>query len=420
MDARVLPAGRFRLSYTYGVASGISEGYQSDSSKKSLTSDYNIELNSDTLKTFDPQISELITYLNSFDGYRYDSDQKNGLLGGIVLSNDESLPTLGDAIALGFTNVDATASQKKHLLTFQYGLSNKVSVGFQIPYIKSNVSVKYGISGNNNASELLDAWKSVDPGELSSVINGLNQLSSLSTDTFQELLSDAGYSNFGDFSETGLGDVVLGGRYNYLNLTNTQSGDWINSFQGGFTAPTGKVYDPSEITAIDFGQGVWDFGAAHLLNYTPTPWFTFQHSLNYTYRFEGELLDRVRENESDIIPDASTEEMLNAKLGDKYWTAIGLKLDVTSFFSITSSYEWYWKDSDHYSGSRDKDYTHLSGDTHKYLETLQIGASFSSIKAFQDYKFPLPGDFSVNYYKPVTGKNSVIAPFVVAELALYF
>jgi hypothetical protein len=129
---------------------------------------------------------------------------------------------------------------------------------------------------------------------------------------------------------------------------------------------------------------------------------------------------RVRDSPSDILPNASTEETITTHYGSKFWTNVGAKYSFTPMFSVESNYEWYWKGRDHYQGSRNKDYYYLGDVTTKYLETFNIGGSVSMIDAYTNHSFPMPMDFSVNYFKPIRGKNALVASFFTAEIAMYF
>jgi hypothetical protein len=146
----------------------------------------------------------------------------------------------------------------------------------------------------------------------------------------------------------------------------------------------------------------------------------FSNSINYTHRMPATRVMRVRNDPSEFIPDASTEEPIAMNLGDKFWVQAGSKYNFTKAFNLELNYEWYWKAEDKYQGSRQKDYKYLSEATSLYMETLNLQANLSSIHSFLNYKFPVPGDLSVGYYLPVNGRNAVIAPYATFEIALYF
>lgn len=419
-DARVLPAGRHRLSVVIGQASGISKTYNENGEEKKITDPYNLSLDSAALASFDPELSNLVNLLNA-TGIRYDSNLTGTQTHGIT--TDPSKPLLGDALSKGFLGVDAEAKRTQYVLQFQRGVTDRLSMGFVIPVIQTTVNTRHAIEQTNaTIQDALYAMQGLgNTPQASAIVSGLSQLNAANTETLQDVLQSKGYKRFGDYSGSGIGDVVFGGRYNYLK---TRREDWLASAQFSITAPTGSTRSADSLTEVDNGQGTWDFSPGHITNWNPTigknTALTFSHSLYYRHRLPGTREMRVRENPDDFIPDASSTEKVDMQLGDKLWTILGAKYKFASWLSMDIGYEWYWKGEDRYMGSRAKDYTYLSEETELYLETANIGLSISTIDAFLKYKFPLPLDFALGYYMPVRGKNSVIAPFASAELALYF
>src|SRR5207244_2442579 len=130
-----------------------------------------------------------------------------------------------------------------------------------------------------------------DPTILPQIRDGLNQLRSVDDNTLQTLLASKGYDPFANYAQSGVGDIALGSRYNYLNA-HPASGEWIASFQGGLILPTGRLSPPREITGVDFGDGAYQLNAAHILNYTPFRLVTLSHAVHYTYRFLDHRLKR--------------------------------------------------------------------------------------------------------------------------------
>ncbi|MCC7440831.1 MAG: hypothetical protein IT285_04315 [Bdellovibrionales bacterium] len=418
-DARVLPKGRSRLSVVYGFSDGIRDVFNDKGQRESAVKDYNISLSAQNFSAALPDLQNLIDYLNA-TGLHYDAAQSGASSFGIV--TDPSKPLLGDALERGFLNVGGAGSRKQYNLMYQYGLTDRLSLGFSLPFIKQSVDFGASITGSNTANDIYKGFVAQNPGAMGELVNTLNMVKNVQISTLQGLLESRGYSRVTSQTKSGIGDIVLGGRYNYLE-GDTRAGEWIASAQSGVTVPTGKRFSPADVLAQNFGQGAWDISTAHIANFRPklANWVMVSHSANYTHRFASTSRKRVRTSDSDVLPDASTEEDLDAQLGDKFWTTIGANFKVASFVSLDFNYEWYWKGQDSYQGSRaGRDYGYLSDDTSLYLETFQAGLTLSSIQAVLDYKFPLPGDLSFNYYLPVTGKNTVIAPFAAMELALYF
>jgi hypothetical protein len=422
-DARTLPKGRSRLSFTYAKSNGITQQYNDSGVAESFTKPYNMNLNADKIGTFaasiSPQFGNLVSLLNE-TGLRYDASQSGTVTGGIT-GSDPSKPLLGDALTKGFLGVDASATQSQSVIQYMTGLTDRLSVGFMVPIITTTVKAGAEISKINNTVQDYERAFSGDPATYKEIIDGLEQLDAANIETLQQYaLTNNGYKRFGSSETTGLGDVNFGGRYNYLK---TPRDSWINSVQLSISAPTGKTHPANAITEVDNGAGTWTATGAHIVNWAPfgprSP-FSFSHGDHVTYQLPGKKIMRVRTSPDDILPDASTEEEVRTAYGTKIWTNLGSKYTFNPMWSFETSYEWYWKGRDGFSGTRDKDYTYLGDNTATYLETLTLQGNFSLIDSFTNHRFPLPIDASLSYNKTTTGRNKPITSFWVLELAMYF
>jgi len=409
-DARVLPVGRSRLGVTYGRSGNVSQTYNNSGSAESLTAAYQFDLNSQALSSFDSRMGALVSALNG-TGYRYDSSQRHSATHGVT--HDQSKPLLGEALTRGHLGTDAVAKRQQYQISIQHGITDNLSIGFGIPYLRTQVNVTHSLTGMNTAADIRAA---LGTRGLNTALDAyLAFISSADSETFQQVLKERGYSRFEDHVTNGMGDMVLGGRYNYMS-----SRRFIHSVQFGTTVPTGKLSLPREITEVHNGQGAWDIGFAHLFNYLPTSRLMLSQGLHYTHAIPASRIKRVRENPSDVFPATISDERIEMRLGEKAWITAGALFKVSDAFSLDCGYEWFWKTQDRYSGNRNKDYTYLSELTDKYAETVQVGMTISSIPSFLKKEFPLPGEVTVNYYWPTRGRNALIAPYGTAELALYF
>ncbi|MBS1964163.1 MAG: hypothetical protein JST04_18265 [Bdellovibrionales bacterium] len=422
-DARTLPKGRSRLSFTYAKSNGISQQYNDSGVAEDFTKPYNMNLNSEKISTFaatiSPEFGNLVSLLND-TGLRYDASKANTASGGIT-ATDPNQPLLGDALTKGFLGVDAEATQSQSVIQYMTGITDRLSVGFMIPIVTTTVRASAQISKiNNTVEDYQKAFAAMGAG-FEPIVNGLQQLDAANIETLQQYaLENNGYKRFGSSETTGLGDVNFGSRYNYLK---TPKERWLNSVQLSVSAPTGKTHPANAITEVDNGAGTWTTTAAHIINWAPfgqrSPW-SFSHGDHFMYQLPGKKIMRVRNSSTDILPDASTEEDVNTHYGSKFWTNLGTKYTVNPMWSFETSYEWYWKGRDNYSGSRDKDYSYLGDATDTYLETLTLQGNFSLIDAFSNHRFPLPVDASLSYNKTIAGRNKPVTTVWIFELAMYF
>lgn len=422
-DARTLPKGRSRFSFMYAKSNGITQQYNDGGIEEDITKPYNINLDSAKIGGFaasiSPEFGNLIGLLND-TGLRYDAGASGTSSGGVT-ATDPSKPLLGDALTKGFLGVDVEATQSQQVFQYMTGITDRLSVGFMIPIVTTTVKAGAQLSKiNNTVEDYQKAFAAMGAG-FEPIADGLQELDSYNIETLQRLaLENNGYKRFGSNEQTGIGDVNFGGRYNYLKSPREY---WINSAQLSISAPTGKTHPANSIVEVDNGAGSWTTTAAHVINYSPggnrSKWM-FSQGAHYMYQFTGKKIMRVRENPADILPNASSEEEVQTNYGSKFWTNVGAKYSFSPMFSVETNYEWYWKGRDGYSGSRDKDYNYLGDATTKYVETWNIGGSLSLIDSYSKKSFPIPMDFSFNYYRPFRGKNAPVASFFSAEVAMYF
>jgi hypothetical protein len=417
-DARVLPAGRTRFSMIYAQSGHVDQNFNSASQPESITAPYNFDLSAANLIKVEPDLQKVVTVLNNTNVHYNAASRTDGSHG---LTRDPSYPALGDALSRGFLGVDAQATRQQYNLSLQYGVTDRLSVGFLLPYVHNQVNVAKSFSGVNSADDAYALIKSDLGVQVSAdLLKALDRVRSLDENTLQDALVARGYSRVGSSDVSGLGDMLLGGRFCYLDA-HPASGQWTHSVQLGLNIPTGRMKPTGELTQVDFGSGSWDLGIAHVANYSPIPLITLTSGLHYTKSIAGHRAIRVKKDASDFLPDASSEEDLSQRLGDKYSVSAGTAFNLTHAFSIDTGYEWAWKKKDQYQGSRaDRDYTYLSDDTDTHTQTFQLGATLSSIPAFLKHDLPVPIQLSANLYLPLRGRNTVIAPYGTAELDLFF
>src|SRR5690606_28374287 len=119
---------------------------------------------------------------------------------------------------------------------------------------------------NNTIADYKAAFSGMGAG-FSYIVDGLEQLEAANIETLQQHALEAnGYNRFESGEQSGIGDVGIGARFNYLK---TPKETWINSLQLSVTAPTGKTRPPAAITEVDNGTGNWDTTFAHITNFFP-------------------------------------------------------------------------------------------------------------------------------------------------------
>ncbi len=422
-DARVLPQGRSRFSMIYGQTSQISQQYDNNGTATSLTAQYNFEVNaalisSANLNNAGDMVKSLKTLVDSLNatGKHYNIDDRSSAYHGIT--TDAKYPLLGDALSLGFLNTAADVHQEQYNFTYFYGLTDKLTIGISMPYIKRQIIPIHSMTGVNTANDIY--YGVAGNPQLAKLANGLNQVKAINDETFQSLLQSQGYDRVDDYQGNGIGDVVMGARYNYLNK-HTRAGDIVSSFQAGVTVPSGRLKDPANVLEQDFGSGAWQLGAGQIFNYTPISLITLSNGWHYTYKFANSRVMRIRADAGDMIPDLSDQMTVQEWQGDEISTSLGAKINLSKAINIDNAMSWWYKRPDRFNGpDPNRDYSYETDGTEEYLETFSATLNISMIPAFMKYDFPVPIEASVSVAFPITGKNAVIAPYGAAELAVYF
>lgn len=417
-EARVLPQGRSRMILVYGQSGGISRTYNDAGRAESITAPYNLELSSANLKQLSPDLQRLINELNNtqlhFDPTHASSDD-------LGATYDDRFPRLGDALSRGFLEIEAVGTRKQFGISYQYGISDRLSLALFGSVIKNRVEVSHSIQGTSNVAAIRRIADAYYPGQLDQITQGLALIEDANFETLQAGLAAKGYDRFETWEGSGLSDLIAGTRYNYFQAKLGGAGELYNSLQTQVTIPTGRLKPASALAQVDFGQGAFDFSAAHLTNYFIVPEFKLSHGLHLTQALSSSRTLRIRKDATDTLPDASAEENVSMLLGRKVWTTAGFEWNLNRDLILILDYEWAWKFKDRYEGARaDRDYGYLSDKTDRYTENLQLGLMGTSIPAFLAKEFSLPAQLTLTFNLPVRGRNALITPYGVAELALFF
>ncbi|MBU6375315.1 MAG: hypothetical protein KGQ59_04925 [Bdellovibrionales bacterium] len=420
-EARVLPQGRSRLALIQGRTATITDTTTSDGERVSIMSPFQLELSGQNFRRADPRVSDLVQWLNNQNNYRYNVLDTTAY--GVVLSNDSNLPRLGDALSRGSLGLDAEVNRSQYVVAYQYGFTPRLSAGFAVPIIKQSVRFRHSINGRNTARDIYEGFArgAASMGATAQLVSGLQLLSQIDTETFQTVLASRGYKRFEDFEASGLGDGILGSRYLYLEQNN-RLGLFMNAFQTQVTVPIGRLASPDNLTELDFGTGAWTGQLIHTSTYTFKGRYSLSHQLGYTAKLPFSRLRRVPSQPGDFLPGPANEESVRIKLGDQWMTSAGMKAQLNPTVSLDSQIFWEWKGRDTISGSKQAAsvYDYMSEGTESMNCYAQFSVVASSISAFLRNRFLIPGDLTLTWSQPISGRNQIVTPYGIAELALYF
>jgi hypothetical protein len=382
-------------------------------------SPYQLELSGQNFRRAEPQLSQLVQWLNNQPNYRYDIASTSNH--GVVLSNDPGLPLLGDALSRGSLGIDAEARRSAWVFSFQHGITPRWSAGMAIPIFRQSVRFRPEIGGRNTALDIYEGFAAGNSGGVQNLVDGLQLLGTINTETFQQILEARGYERFGDYEGSGVGDLILGSRYLYSDRA-TRLGPLLGSIQAQITVPTGRLASAARLTEMDFGTGAWTGQLIHITNAVVHDRVTLSHQLAYTLKLPFSRVRRVPRQPGDFLPDASTEEPVRSRLGDQWMTSAGALVRLNPTLTMETQVFWEWKALDRFSGSLQPaaSYESLGYGTASRSCYAQVSLVASSVSAFLRDHFAVPGDATLTWSQPISGRNQIHTPYGMAELALYF
>jgi hypothetical protein len=352
---------------------------------------------------------------------------------------------LGDALTRGSLGLDAYAERQQWVFKLQRGITDNLSLGVAVQVIRQSIHFNYQIGGVNTAADIYSALGTGGTigGSLGTFDSGLQLLSKLNSSDFQSILASKGYEPLGDSEKSGLGDLILGSRYKWKDQE-VGPGKWMGSLEARLTLPTGGLSKPSQLVGTDFGSGAVSLMIGHnsSLNLNgkwgqratqSIPYFgdsidhfldrlEIFHNIAFTQNFPYERVRRIRTSPGDFLPDSSTEEPVTIALGNSWMQSFGVSYTINPSLIFTAQLDWMFRNKDKIltAGPDTTRANYLADGTDGELKTLQLTLNPTTVTSFFRGGFPVPADLFLTYSQPLSGKNQLLTPYGLAELALYF
>jgi len=373
-DASVLPKGTWRFYIENQLYLPIKERFNKDGHAEDVAKDFNVDLNSSVFA--DLALVEAAFFL----------PPGTGSLGNSVVSFKWDI--------------------KQLYLSPAYGLTDRLSVGIIVPYLWQ----KNAVSANLDASTATLGINPGVPGNIAPL--GFPGTSPPTTDDIQNLLVTQGFERIETWSEEGLGDIELGGRYQYFN-----SDPFLLAFTGGVRFPTGKVDDPDNLVDRGFGDGVYALLFRFQQDYIrqrsgitsqlgiPEPG---SFLLNTTFRYDLLLPDQETLRVCDVHnPTCPDKDDVRRNLGDVVEAEVSGSVGLFKGLFFSPLYKYGHKFKDHYSGDKSLDYGALADETRYNEHILKATLSYSTLPLFLEKRFPVPFIASVTYRDRFAGDNNL-------------
>ena len=329
-------------------------------------------------------------------------------------------PGLGDTLYKADLIADVQITQSRYIVAAEHGFTPKLSVGVIVPVVTYQVDASFKADITNQADALL-----ADPSVNSqpAIVAGLNQFkaSAPSQTTYEQLIfTSKGYKTPSAMSVTGLGNVELGGKYQYFKNDLLQA-----AFVGGLRVPTTTHYaDQSNLFDQDLGSHAYDVGLRLQQDLQPANWITIGSAAKFNIPLPYHQ-NRAFIHPGETLPDLTktdsfdTVEVVKGPTLDSEISASFHLMDGAIDPSVIYGYSLSAKNSIR-GGRTDLDYRAAEANTQSSAHTLELGLNYSTIPAFRAKKFPIPGMGRIAYNNTFWGTNTPRVGYVRFDLTVYF
>jgi len=396
-SAVVLPKGVFRTSVTGNFYLPVTQRFNEDGGTESVATDFNANLNSNIF----PSLSLV----------------------------EEGFGMPEGSATVGTSEVSFEYQFYDSIMEAQYGLTDRITIGFKLPYLWNRNSVDANINTNNATVGLNPYYGSPqDPFGGSPLVPLAYGGIPLTTSQTKALIGPGldvnndgqidipgyKYKPFNAWSGNGLGDLEVGFRYQYYN-----SPRWNLAFTGGVRFPTGSVDDPDNLVDVGYGIGAY----ALLFNLNQDYVGIKNLLLNGTIRYDLYLPDSITTRvPSDVYhPITTNEETVDRLVGSHFEFEGSGTYRFYDEFTLELMYRYAIKFKDSVSGNKGYNYSSLEDLTNWTYNLFKIGLGYSTIDLFKKKKFPLPVTVSFAYQNVFAGTNRYYQQqFFSLQLGVYF
>jgi hypothetical protein len=309
---------------------------------------------------------------------------------------------------------------KRHLTEtfFQlaYGATDRLSLGINIPYFWAQNDVTANVNSAPGSGANIGFNPAFPGGVAPLAVPGTRRAT---TQDIQNLLgAQFGIKPIQTWEHSGIGDIVVGGRYQYYRSENLRA-----AFTGGAQFPTGYTDDPDNLADTAWGIGSYSLlgqlqtdymhqkdGLAKRLGF-PDPWeWMINTTLRYQYNLPTTKLLRVCPGGGVFC---NIKDNVDTKVGDDVQAEISSRVGLfVPGLNISPLYLYRYKFKDHYSGDKGLDYgglnqqlDNLRGQVTEHIFIVQL--TYTTLPAFIQKQFPFPLVAQLAYRDRFAGSGGV-------------
>ena len=309
--------------------------------------------------------------------------------------------------------------------SFAYGLTDRLTVGVEIPYYWAQNNVRASVDSGPGSSANVGLKTGPGAGLCGLPVAVLPlacpNTRRFTTEDVQQVLGPGlpeipgfGYKRIEDFSDDGLGDIVLGGKYQYLRTR-----DWRLAASGGVRFPTGRQDDPDDLSDVSWSSGAWgllarvhhDYIVSNVWKERPTPADKTPIAepgdlvVDFTFRYEWVLPDRATLRVGDPNALTTNRERVDRDLGDRFEFELSGRYSVRPGLSLSALYKYGFKLEDRMEGHKGYPTQVLEEDTGSTEQLYMVLVSYSTLPLYRAGRFPLPLDITLSYRDRFAGSG---------------
>lgn len=323
---------------------------------------------------------------------------------------------------IGKSNVDFEFQLDTINFTFDYGITDKLTAGIDIPYYKARNKVDASLDtsaatiGKSATGAGLPApfTSALAPLALAGGGPPFGDVVVLTREDVINLLSGGvdvngdgiidipgfGYRRFKSWSNEGLGDIRAGLKYQYLK---TKS--WRLAGTLGASFPTGEIDDPDNLTDwLPENSGTYKILFRQSSDFTGIKNHVLNLSLGYHLILPSKEELRILRDANVAI--SADKERVDRDIGDVYEIEVSEKYNPLKGCNFSLAYNFKKHKKDRVSGDLGFAYEALEKESDLKSHIIKVGASYSTVPLYREKKFPIPLNVDFEYRNRVDGKNN--------------
>ncbi len=312
---------------------------------------------------------------------------------------------------LGRMNADLTGQVTVFAPIVSYGLSEKFTLAIAIPIYRASMDVELGFEPSEEAQGFLNSLAEPHSNK-ASIARDQGQKLNDAVGELNQKLADNGFKQLGYWSETGLGDMTLAGKYRFFETSFLKIATTT-----GAVLPTGRTDDPDNLTDIPFGDGTWDIFSSLSFDQPIGAGFFFNQYGKYTYQAPARRSVRLETDDEAIEVD---KRFVDYKMGDKVDAGISLQWESQNGMGAGLGYTYYRKLGDDYKVDPDVVENELEENTDQFATHAEAKVSFSGVPAYRSGAIPVPFSTGIEYKRHLSSINMPVSDLVTFDMAVYF